>query len=128
MKEEIKIGLRIKKFRESQGLKRIEFADRFGIKIDNLYKWEKGTKPSDAEDFLKLEEILKLENIPPPSNLINDTRPPYSKKELENEFLKTRVKDLEKIIQGLEKDVRNLEEKIIQQKKDLPLKKVKSVS
>ncbi len=35
-----------------------------GIPADRIYKWEKGTKPGDAEDLLKIRSYLegKLEN------------------------------------------------------------------
>jgi transcriptional regulator with XRE-family HTH domain len=37
-----------------------------GIPADRIYKWEKGTKPNDAEDLLKIREYLegKLESLP----------------------------------------------------------------
>jgi len=37
-----------------------------GIPANRIYKWEKGTKPNDAEDLLKIKSYLKgeLETIP----------------------------------------------------------------
>lgn len=61
---EVPIGLRIKKLRLSQGLNKKAFAEKHGLDISNFYKWEKGHKPQDPEDYLKLERILKLESVP----------------------------------------------------------------
>lgn len=43
-----------------------QLADLLRVKPDNLYKWEKGTKPNNAEDYLKIENWLsgKMENVP----------------------------------------------------------------
>lgn len=57
----------IKKKRKEQKLSVIQLADKLGVSKDALYKWEKGTTPSNPVDYLKLEGWLgvKLE-IPPP--------------------------------------------------------------
>lgn len=60
-------GEDIRKKREKLDLSVKELADLLSVKVDNLYKWEKGTKPSDPEDFIKIESWLKgkpLESIP----------------------------------------------------------------
>lgn len=59
--EELPIGIRIKNFREATGLGRKAFAEKHDLDIDNYYKWERGTKPSDPNDYKKLESILKGE-------------------------------------------------------------------
>lgn len=60
-------GEDIRKKRKKLDLSVKELADLLSVKVDNLYKWEKGTKPSDPEDFIKIESWLKgkpLESIP----------------------------------------------------------------
>jgi phage repressor protein C with HTH and peptisase S24 domain len=58
MDKELTIGEKIKAFRKGIPLSAKDFAAKYQLNIDNLYKWEKGTKPSDPADFLKLERIL----------------------------------------------------------------------
>lgn len=62
MTDDLTIGEKIKVLRKTQRMSVVEFADLHGLNKDNLYKWEKGTKPSDPEDFLKLEKILQADN------------------------------------------------------------------
>lgn len=59
-------GSEIRKRRKEMGLSTQALADLLKVKVDNLYKWEKGTKPTDPEDYIKLENWLsgKLENVP----------------------------------------------------------------
>lgn len=59
--EDLPIGIRIKDFREREGLGKKAFAKKHNLDIDNFYKWEKGTNPSNPEDYKKLESILNGE-------------------------------------------------------------------
>lgn len=58
-------GADIRKKRKSLGLTAGELADLLSVDRANLYKWEKGHKPTDPEDYIKLERWLKgeLENV-----------------------------------------------------------------
>jgi predicted transcriptional regulator len=58
-------GAEIRKKRELFGLTAGQLADLLQVKRANLYKWEKGHKPTDPEDYLKLERWLngELENV-----------------------------------------------------------------
>lgn len=57
------IGFRLRDFRENSGIKMPEIAAITGIAKDTLYKWERGTKPSDLNEFFKLKLYLdKMEN------------------------------------------------------------------
>jgi len=63
MATEQPIGEKIKEFRKSKSLTIKAFAKIYGLEVANLYKWEKGTKPSDQEDYKKLEQILNGEQV-----------------------------------------------------------------
>ena len=58
-----------------ENLNVIKFAKKYGFTKENVYKWQGGTKPSDAEVLIKLESILNdcedLENV---TNKIKDLR------------------------------------------------------
>lgn len=56
------IGLRLRTLRTSEGLSVPKFAAKYNINKENLYKWEKGTIPSDPKEYKYLESIL--ETIP----------------------------------------------------------------
>ena len=59
------IGTRLKEFRKRKHIKMPAIAAATGISKENLYKWEKGTKPSDFELYNKLVAYLdKMENDP----------------------------------------------------------------
>ncbi|MFT3679809.1 MAG: helix-turn-helix transcriptional regulator [Ferruginibacter sp.] len=53
------IGQKIKDFRKVKRLSVKAFAEKYGFKQDSVYKWQKGTKPSDPEEYKKLESILE---------------------------------------------------------------------
>lgn len=133
-------GKEIKRLRATKpGLSAQGMADALGVKVARLRKWEeKDMSPryEDAvliekffdmkqEEIMKLNDLNKFEFVPRETRTLNEEQPAYTKNEIENEFLKTRAKDLEQIIEGLKKEVRYLEEKVIQLKKDVPLKNVK---
>jgi transcriptional regulator with XRE-family HTH domain len=56
----------IRKKRKALRLSAEDLATLIGVNKENIYKWEKGTKPSNPEDYIKLMNWLKgtLENIP----------------------------------------------------------------
>lgn len=56
----------IKKYRKEKKHSMNDVSKLTGIPADRIYKWEKGTKPGDAEDLLKIKDYLsgKLENYP----------------------------------------------------------------
>ncbi|MBO9203111.1 MULTISPECIES: LexA family transcriptional regulator [Niastella] len=57
------IGLRLKMFRTRSGTKMHVIAKATGIAKETMYKWEKGTKPSNIVEYFKLKEYLnKMEN------------------------------------------------------------------
>lgn len=63
------IGIRLKEFRERTYTKMPQIARETGISKENLYKWEKGVKPSDINEYNKLKDYLdKRENEVADSN------------------------------------------------------------
>jgi transcriptional regulator with XRE-family HTH domain len=54
----MEIGKRLKEFRKKKKIKMPAIAAATGISKENLYKWEKGTKPSDFALYNKLVEYL----------------------------------------------------------------------
>lgn len=56
----------IKTKRKAEKLTAEGLAERIGVSKDNIYKWEKGTKPSDPEDYQKIMAWLgrKIEIVP----------------------------------------------------------------
>ena len=61
----MEIGKRLKEFRKKKKIKMPAIAAATGISKENLYKWEKGTKPSDFGLYNKLVEYLnEMENVP----------------------------------------------------------------
>lgn len=56
---ETDIGTRLKKYRERLHIKMPVIALATGIAKETLYKWEKGTKPSDINDFFILKMYLE---------------------------------------------------------------------
>jgi transcriptional regulator with XRE-family HTH domain len=65
-------GEQIKKKRKSLGLSVIDLAKELNVNKENLYKWEKGTRPTDPEEYMKMESWLtgNLENVPRESNAL----------------------------------------------------------
>lgn len=58
------IGKRLKDFREKSKIKMPAIATATGIAKETLYKWEKGTKPSNINEYFRLKSYLdKMENI-----------------------------------------------------------------
>ena len=55
-------GKQIRDKRKAEKLSAEALAMKLGVDKENLYKWEKGTKPSDPEDFIKISNWL--ENVP----------------------------------------------------------------
>lgn len=70
MGEAPKLPERIKSFIKSHKLDVQKFSRKYGFDPANVYKWQKGTRPSDAEDLLKLESVLSGKPVP---KIIDDT-------------------------------------------------------
>jgi len=77
------IGKRLKEFRIRKNIKMPAIAAATGISKENLYKWEKGTKPSDITLYNKLIEYMdKMDNMPdhilhdPKNNGSHSAQPP----------------------------------------------------
>ncbi|OQP55880.1 hypothetical protein A4H97_20020 [Niastella yeongjuensis] len=61
----MQIGERLKEVRKRKNIKMPAIAAATGISKENLYKWEKGTKPSDFSQYNKLADFLdKVESTP----------------------------------------------------------------
>jgi transcriptional regulator with XRE-family HTH domain len=61
----MEIGKRLKEFRKRKNIKMPAIAAATGISKENLYKWEKGTKPSDFDQLQTLiEYINNMDNSP----------------------------------------------------------------
>lgn len=58
------VGVQLRVYRKSKGHSVQKVSEITGIPADRIYKWEKGTRPSDAEDLLKIKDYLagRLEN------------------------------------------------------------------
>lgn len=57
------IGKRLREFRERSNIKMPAIAASTGIAKETLYKWERGTRPSDINEYLKLKAYLdKMED------------------------------------------------------------------
>lgn len=70
-------GPAIRKKRKEMNLSVKDLAEALKVKPDNLYKWEKGTKPTDPEDYMKIENWLsgKLESVPHETNADSEKEP-----------------------------------------------------
>lgn len=67
-------GADIRSKRKQLGLTVEELADLLKVSKDNLYKWEKGTRPTRPEDFLAIENWLNgLVEIVPRGNRNNSS-------------------------------------------------------
>lgn len=72
------IGKRLKELRDRKNIKMPAIAKETGIPKENLYKWEKGTRPSDINEYNKLKDYLdKLDSQP--DNLLAEPQPVYRK-------------------------------------------------
>lgn len=52
------LGVQLRTYRKSKGHSVQKVAELTGIPADRIYKWEKGTRPSDAEDLLKIRAYM----------------------------------------------------------------------
>lgn len=59
------LGDRIKEKRQQARLSAEDLALKLGLKKENIYKWERGSKPSDPEEYKKVTDWLNnLEYVP----------------------------------------------------------------
>lgn len=70
-------GESIRQKRKKDGMNARELADYLDVKVENLYKWEKGHKPTDPEDYIKLEKWLsgKSESVPKKNTPVASLQP-----------------------------------------------------
>lgn len=52
------LGRKIKNKRKAERLSAEDLAQKLGLKAANIYKWEKGSNPSDAEEYLAITAWL----------------------------------------------------------------------
>lgn len=78
--------LAIRKKRKELKLSAPQLAELLNVSLQNLYKWEKGTRPTNPEDYIKLESWLtgKLEIVP--NSIMPETKEekPDQNKAIEN--------------------------------------------
>lgn len=61
----MKIGQQIKEKRQRERLSAEDLAQKLGLKKENIYKWERGSTPSDPTDYNKIVNWLNnSENVP----------------------------------------------------------------
>lgn len=97
-------GKDIKAKRKELGLSVVKLAHKLKLPADNIYKWEKGTRPSDPEDYKKIEKFVleglyKIEDIP---NFVNE----------ELEYGNKNFSDLLKIIRSQQEMISKQQETI----------------
>jgi transcriptional regulator with XRE-family HTH domain len=88
----MEIGKRLKEFRKRKNIKMPAIAAATGISKENLYKWEKGTKPSDFDQLQTLIEYINNMDTAPDRvaedpKLINKKAKPSSSTFLTGIFL-----------------------------------------
>lgn len=97
--------------REAEKLSAIQLAEKLQVNVHNLYKWQKGKKPQDPEDYRKVENWLssKIESVPVITvNKIEQLAPQSSTDKLldaMNELLRKQNFLLEGKIESLEKKI-----------------------
>lgn len=76
------LGNQIRQKRKKLGLSADQLSELLGISKDKIYKWETGTKPSDAVELLKVQAWLstELEIVPREKMEIAPTEDPYKEK------------------------------------------------
>lgn len=62
------LGTQLRVYRKSKGHSVQKVSELTGIPADRIYKWEKGTRPSDAEDLLKIRAYMNGEVEGKPNN------------------------------------------------------------
>jgi len=75
-------GQEIKAKRIELKLSAPQLGARLGIDPENIYKWEKGTKPSDPDDYKKIEKFVLegleyLESMEDVPNKVAEDLAPY---------------------------------------------------
>lgn len=135
------LGKQIRDKRKAEKLSAEELAKKLKVSAANIYKWEKGTKPSDPEDYIRLANWLKiLETIP---NAVSEPETSYgevsdlSAKEIisvlslalknESEARKEQAETLKIQVRILEKMQEEMARKDIQATMDLNLKEVLAI-
>lgn len=96
------IGEQIKKKRKIDKISVPKLALLLGLKQENIYKWERGSKPSDPEEYQKITTWLKLEQIPK-----SDKDLPHIDK-----MMSVLVELMQRQNHILDRQTRNVEEKV----------------
>lgn len=98
---------------KQEGISAKELAEKLNVRIENLYKWRKGKRPQDPEDYKKVERWLngEIESVPleKPSGPIPENKKP------------DRIEQLLEMMIGLtktqntllERQTKNIEEKVL---------------
>jgi transcriptional regulator with XRE-family HTH domain len=73
----IDIGNRLMQYRKRNNIKMPEIAQATGIKLNTLYKWEKGTRPKDFVQQLVLNDYLDKKENDADKYMMNDERGVY---------------------------------------------------
>jgi transcriptional regulator with XRE-family HTH domain len=70
------LGVQLRVYRKSKGHSVQKVSELTGIPADRIYKWEKGTRPSDAEDLLKIRAYMggEVESAPTVSEKLETGR------------------------------------------------------
>lgn len=91
----MKLGDQIKAKRQKERLSAEDLARKLGLKKENIYKWERGSTPSNPEDYKIITDWLNnLEHSPPAlenSTTHDDTRELIKVLKEHNDTLKNQV-------------------------------------
>lgn len=102
-------GEEIRKRRRSLNLSVKELASLLNVSENNLYKWEKGTRPTDPEDFIKLERWLKGEKVETvPENIASEPLPSLIGKALPDDYKDRAIFNLTESYNSLARSYENL--------------------
>ena len=68
------IGTLLKEYRKTKGLSAAKFARMYNFSQESVYKWEKGTVPSNPEEYQRLESILESGILKEPEPYLESRR------------------------------------------------------
>lgn len=104
-------GKQIRAKRRSLNLSAERLASLLGVNVNNLYKWEKGHRPHDPEDYMKVEKWL-ADNGETGTTFQNAAPRPQEAQHGDKseilEFMREQINDLKKDKAKLEKDTDRL--------------------
>lgn len=132
----LELGRKIRDKRKAEKLSADELANKLKVSRDSLYKWEKGTKPSDPEDYLRLMNWLNsgVETVP---EIENESIPDLSTREIisvltlalknESEARKEQAETLKIQVQLLDRLEKEMARKDIQATMKTSLEEVRAI-